>query len=110
MEKKDYTEGGYALIEQTIIEPLREMTDMNYHTEAVLHLAKEVNARRRLAICPEDTDDLLRWMEFIKKEHDRIGHMPKLLCEFRYGILNKLLEHCKVIFGEEVTHDISRAM
>lgn len=110
MEKKDYTEGGYALIEETIIEPLRRMTDDNNHTEAVLHLAREVNARRELSNNPEETDDLLRWMEFIKEEHDKIGHMPHMLFEFRYAILNRLLEHCKVIFGEEVTYDISHAM
>ena len=76
-----------ALIAQDVAETIsriKEATDDNYHTDAVLMLAGLLNRRTEWRV-----------LVYLKKIHDELGHMPQELITFRESILQELLPVAK---------------
>lgn len=87
-------------VRTAICDPVKEMTENNHHTQAVVYLAKKLTDIKSEHRCPFWCDTLYRWASFIQSEHERIGHIPEELNKFRSDILNKILEAYDAIFHD----------
>ncbi len=73
------------------VELLRDMTDNNLHTEAVVLLA-------RLLLDIQDTEEnryYLKWAKWIAKQHKDFGYMPSPLYEFRFELQETILKELR---------------
>ena len=76
-----------ALIAQDVAETIsriKEATDDNYHTDAVLMVAGLLERRTEWRV-----------LVSLKKIHDELGYMPQELITFRESILRDLLQVAK---------------
>ena len=85
-----YTKKRLEMIDKTICAPLRDMTERNAHTEAVVFLAKQLAFRKEIYKSPSECETLLKWACFIQDEHNRIGYLPYALIMFRTYILEDI--------------------
>lgn len=67
-----------------------EMEDVNYHSEALVHLAKIVKDKFPIE---DDRNKILVQAEAIKKLHDDIGFMPYELMVYRVHLHEKVREY-----------------
>ena len=88
---KRYSKNIYRVIEESICTPLREMTERNAHTEAVVFLAEWMTERDGRLETTREAVRLLNWARFIQSEHNKIGHLPYALCMFRSAVLEDIL-------------------
>ena len=87
---KRYRKTQLDLIDKSICQPLREMTENNQHTDAVVFLAEQLLSRKDFSDDPAYCVTLHNWACFIKAEHDRIGHLPYTLMLFRSSVLEDI--------------------
>lgn len=89
---------------------LTRMTDLNYHTEAVLKLAEWIkeNCPREGSLVAE-SEKYCRWCRFIADEHKKVGYMPHEMIVFRNNILFGLLDIAKRVLPAEYYEKLSRS-
>ncbi len=81
-----------------IVEKLAEMTDRNYHTEAVIELAKWLGSKRAL-----------KATKGVQMIHDAMGSMPSEVSQFRFWLLKSLWEEAEKKYGKDVADQIKMA-
>lgn len=104
-----YTKKQLEFIDKLICAPLRDMTERNAHTEAVVFLAKQLEARKEMHESPSECETLLKWARFIQDEHNRIGYLPYALIMFRTYILEVIERNLFALFDspkvEKMIHE-----
>lgn len=65
------------------IRKIKEQTEINYHSENLLFIAKKLKS------------PLLKDFQKIHQEHMRIGHLPYELSQKRYKLYEKLMKELK---------------
>lgn len=83
---------------QKIIKKISDLTNENYHTEAIIVLAEYLKETKAVKI-----------LEHILKIHLLVGHMPRNLMDFRTSILTDLIIKVRDLYGEEVKDKIRMA-
>ena len=73
------------------IDIIKQLTDVNNHTEAVLELAKQLKNRRAI-----------KALTGVQMIHDTEGHLPSWLGEYRDQWLKSLLQTVKRDHGDDV--------
>ena len=86
-----------------LLKELHDLTDCNNHSEAVVLLSKY----KEELTDSEEAKNLSVWASFIKKEHDRIGHIPQELFDFRSRIADSCLDLISEYVSEEYAHAIA---
>jgi len=88
---------GMRIPEARAIEKLRQMTDQNLHTEAVLELAKMVGNRK-----------YIKAAEGIRMIHDGFRSLDVDVIKFRSKLLKMILKQAE-LWGKEVADELRGA-
>lgn len=108
---KRYTKSQLDRIDKSICQPLREMTENNQHTDAVVFLADKLFECRAYSDDPDYCVTLYDSAHFIKREHDRMRHMPYTLMHFRAAILEDIQIQLATVFQNgEIESMIHKAL
>ena len=78
---------------------IADLTDNNLHGEAVREGLKLVDAE----------EDLIRLIDWIQAEHERIGYLTMRLAHARYAVYEQMLELARRKWGKEIFQEFKKS-
>lgn len=78
---------------------IAEMTDCNFHTGALIEIAKHFRFKH-----------FEKCLKHINEIHKILQHMPYALGQYRYSIMNEMLESIKNNYDQETLEKINKCL